>query len=101
MGREVTRGVSQDSEDGWENGGRGQPADPCQSWYPPPPCPCTAYILSPKNSISGGGVGVVLSSSFTPSLSVFTALPAVSRDLVSLPGSSAVPPPSPPHPPRS
>lgn len=40
-------------------------------------------------------MGVVLSSSFTPSRSVFTALAAVSRDLVSLPGPSVLLLPSP------
>ena len=95
MGRD-----SKASEDGWPWPGEGRvqaaggPADPCGSWHTPPPAPCTAYILSLQNSISGGGVGVVLSSSFTPSRSVFTALAAVSRDLVSLPGPSVLLPPS-------
>lgn len=60
---------SKASEDGWPWPGEGRvqaaggPADPCGSWHTPPPAPCTAYILSLQNSISGGGVGVVLSSS--------------------------------------
>lgn len=34
----------------------GGPADPCGSWHTPPhPVPCTAYILSLQNSISGEG----------------------------------------------
>ena len=92
---------SKASEDCWPWPGEGRvqaaggPADPCGSWHTPPPAPCTAYILSLQNSISGGGVGVVLSSSFTPSHSVFTALAAVSRDLVSLPGPSVLLSPSP------
>lgn len=63
----------------------------------PLPCPLHCiYILSLQNSISGGGeAGGVLSSPFAPSHIVFTALWAVSRDLVSLPGPSALPPPSP------
>lgn len=83
---------------GW--GALRQQWSPSPRWklaYPPQPAPCTAYIHCPQNSISGGGSGgssQLILRSFPQCVHSSLSL-TVSRDLVLLPGPSALPPPSP------
>lgn len=77
------------------------PLTPVEVACSPHPAPCTAYIHSLQNSISGQGGGGGSSQLITRSFPqcVHSSL-AVSCDLVSLPGPSALPPPSTPCSPR-